>query len=57
VQLALDELEGSHLCLDADLVRRISEREPFLADSQASASGVLAGAPVFWMGRRQKTST
>jgi hypothetical protein len=31
IELALDELERSHLCLEADLVRRTSEPEPFRA--------------------------
>jgi hypothetical protein len=31
IELALDELEDSHLCLEADLVRRRSELEPVRA--------------------------
>ena len=31
IELALDKLERSHLCLEADLARRTSEPEPFRA--------------------------
>jgi hypothetical protein len=38
VQVALDEVEGPHLRLEADFVRRTSQREPFLANGLPGAS-------------------
>ena len=60
IELTLDELEGSHLCLEADLVRRTSEpnsSEQSGTDFQARASEALAGAPVLWKKHRQNPST
>ena len=47
IELSLDELERSHLCLQADLVRRKSEPAPFRAQWDG-----LPGASLRSVGRR-----
>lgn len=46
IELTLDELEDSHLCLEADLVRRKSEPTPFRAQWDG-----LPGASIRSVGR------
>jgi hypothetical protein len=49
IELTLDELEGSHLCLEADLDRRTSEPQLF----RAKWAGLL-GASIRSIGRRTR---
>jgi len=46
IELTLDELEGSHVCLEADLFRRTSEPAPFRAKWDG-----LPGASIRSVGR------